>query len=183
MNTCKSSDGPIGYAGAPATCAGSETGFSIRIAVFNSLGFMYSAASVTFLDARFTSHVFYPPRTYPLGYWICLSGPVIFAFTYLCLSNCKTTYGKILSPALILVAAGALSLWNFRPEVPHLGITLATMILALTSIVSSWIRFEPIAADYLQKPDIPWELKIKKLKESITLWRTLAVGLTFGYIA
>lgn len=183
MNTYESSSNHIVYVDAPEKYTASENRFALRIAVFNSVGFIYSTGSVTYLDARLTSHVFYSARTYPLGYWVCLLGPVIFILTYLCFKKSKTIYGKILYPALILIAAMLLSLPNFLPEFPHLGITSAAGLLAMTSIVASWIRFEPIAADYIKKPEIPWELKVERLKENITLWRTLAVGLTIGYIA
>jgi len=51
-------------------------------------------------------------------------------------------------------------------------------------VVTSWIRLEPLIEENdINDMNIPWEFRVERLKESITLWRTVAVGVTLGYLA
>jgi hypothetical protein len=54
--------------------------FAVKIALFNSLGFSYITAGVTYVDARLTTHVVYGPRHYRAGYTLSvIGGLLIFA--------------------------------------------------------------------------------------------------------
>ena len=160
-----------------------DKGFALRIALFNSVGFIFATAGTTYVDARLTSHVVYSTRNYPLGYWICFLAPVIFFLTYLSLRKSMNNHWNIFLPVVILLTSGLIALPVFLPEFPHLGVTSPICWLALLSLAVTWIRHEPIGGAFLQDSQIPCELKVERLKESITLWRTLATGFAIGYMA
>lgn len=159
-----------------------DKNYAFRIAFFNSIGFILTTGGVTFVDSRLTSN-FYGARNYPLGYWITLLGPVILTSTYLCIQKSRTRIKKMLYTFIILFVAWLISLPIFLPECPHVGIINWMALYTIVGLLSIWIRFEPVSRDYLTKSDIPWEIKVERLKEYITLWRTVTVSFAFGYLA
>lgn len=158
-----------------------EQKFARRIAFLNSFGYCVTAAGVTFVDAKLSSHPIYGARFYPLGYWICLAAPVIFILTIL-LANCsQSRKEKVLYPNLCLLFVGVISLFNFLPEIPHIGFLTGILIYFFISCFASWIHL-PFNVDYwIDDQKIDHLFKMERIKELTTLWRTLVISLTLGY--
>ncbi|MCX7047184.1 MAG: hypothetical protein NTX50_17060 [Candidatus Sumerlaeota bacterium] len=161
--------------------AGTER-FIKKIAFFNSFGFTATTVGTTFIDARITT-VLWPPRSYHLGYWIAVAFPIVFLATYFGLKWISSWRAKAIFPSLILFLFGALSLRNFLPEFPHMGICVWVLAYALISFVTCWTYFSPFETSWLFKSNIDAEFKKERIKELITFWRTISVSLAFGYMA
>jgi hypothetical protein len=159
--------------------------FAVKTAIFNSLAFSLTIAYVTFLDPRLKSHFRYPGgRNYPHGYVISLlGGAIILGTTLLVLTKASSWKVKATSPAIILAVMGLGSLPFFRPEFPHSAIFIWTSQCSLVSLFTCYVRFLPFQADWLTSADFTNSSKIERVKEYVTLWRTVAVFLTVGYIA
>lgn len=156
--------------------------FRWKIAMFNTVGFLVHAGLTTYVDARLPNRVIYGARHYPLGYWVCLLAvPVFFAGLWGLKS--KTLWARILVPISGIVCATAIALWNFRPEFPHLNVGFWMGLYALVSLISCWIRFSDERAAFLSADDISPTAKIERIKEMVTVWRTIALSLAIGYIA
>jgi len=162
--------------------------FAVKIATFNALAFSLIIGCVTYLDARLPSHKdsqHFPQhvRIYPHGYEISLlGGAVIFGTTLLVLIKASSWKLKATFPALILAVTGAVSLPFFRPEFPHGGITSWTIEVTLISLVSCFVHFLPFEVDWLTAADISTASKMERVKEYVTLWRTIAISITLGFI-
>ena len=160
--------------------------FGFRLALFAALGFLLTTVGTTIVDEGQTSHVnpAFRLRHYPIRPWVwfvCAAG--ICLVTWLAVGLLRSWRAKFVSPSLVLVLAGICTLPAFRPEMPHGGIVFWLFFYALTSLFGSWIHFAPFDDSWLLSPAIARDMKIERLKEHITLWRTVAVSLTFGYLA
>jgi hypothetical protein len=157
--------------------------FPLTISLFNALAFCLTTWRITFMDAKFTSQfVYVEARTYPLGYWICLLSIPIFLLNFACLVRCRNLWAQSLVPAGTLLIFGWASLFNFLPEFPH-GFLIAWIPrFALVSAIACLIHFSPVTYPYLNDSSISPDIKLDRLKESVTLWRTIVISLTFGFI-
>ncbi len=136
---------------------------------------------ITLVDAKLVSHVVYGARHYPLGLKICWAAPVVFLVSCVPALTSSSTRFKTVFHGLILLAAGAGSLFNFRPEFPHAGITLGVLYLWFVGFVSCLIHYFRIPSDWIDDANMDVQAKIARINEYATLWRTLAVSLAFGY--
>jgi hypothetical protein len=158
--------------------------FDRRVAAFNAAGFALATGSVTFVDARLTSHVLFDrAREYPLGYWICGASVPILVGTLWGINRVRHWKWKIALPPLVLLVVGLCSLANFAPEVPHMGVLLWLLGYCLVSLLAGLLHYLPESPDWLQTQRIRWQLRVERAKESATLWRTVAISTTFGYVA
>lgn len=157
--------------------------FDLRIAFFTGGGYSATVFGATFVDSRLTSHVLFAPRHYPLGYWLCLVGIPISVCSFLSVRRSTKWRFKVAWPVTWLLLAGALSLLNFRPEFPHIGVSGWLMAYGLVAALASWIRYAPLQPGWLGDERIAASLKQERIKEIVTLWRTIAISLTFGYMA
>lgn len=160
-----------------------DRGFRLKIALFNSIGYFVTVAGVTFVDARLVHHPVYGPREYPLGYWICLGAPVVFLLSFLGVKHFRPWKSKAVWPTLCLLLVGEISLYNFRPELPHLGFSESILFYCFISFVASCIHYMPLDIEWINDSRIDPLLKLERLKELITFWRTLALSITFGWVA
>jgi hypothetical protein len=156
--------------------------FALKIAIFNSLGFCFALASTTYADARLLSHKIFGPRIYTYGYLLCLLAVPIFVATYRCLRSERPLLTSVLVPSLTIFVCGVIALFGFLPEFPHGNITVWVILYALASAIAIWIRYTPIPEDLPTAPSIPSSFKMDRLKEHVTLWRSISISITFGYI-
>ncbi|HYY55941.1 MAG TPA: hypothetical protein VE842_01350 [Pyrinomonadaceae bacterium] len=158
--------------------------FAVKIALFNSLGFSYITAGVTYVDARLTTHVVYGPRHYRAGYTLSvIGGLLIFAGTMLVILKTASWRVKAALPAMIFAVMSAVALPFFRPEFPHQGMSSWTLQLSLVCLLSCVIHFLPFGTEQLSARDISVQTKLERVKEHANLWRTIAISVTVGYIA
>lgn len=73
-------------------------------------------------------------------------------------------------------------MFNFKPEFPHLGVSLGIIGCGFLSLFSSWIHYMPLDVAWL-KDDINPLLKLERIKELVTIWRTIAISIVFGYVS
>jgi hypothetical protein len=158
--------------------------FATKVAVFDSTSFGVIVGWVTYVDARLTTHVTYGARHYRGGYAISAIGSLlIFVTTLIFLAKPYSWKIKATLPATILIIAGAASLPFFRPEFPHGGLTTWMLFACFVCLVSCWIHYSPIEAHWLTDGSVSTSVKIERIKEYASLWRTIAISLTIGYIA
>jgi hypothetical protein len=160
-----------------------DKGFTLKIAFFNSMGYFVTAAGVTFVDAKLVSSPFFGARHYPLGYWICLGAPIVFLLSILFVRRFKSWKRKALWPTLCLLLISAISLPNFRPGFPHMGFFGGTFFYCAISLIASWIHYAPLDIEWIADSRIDRSLKLERLKELITFWRTLTLSIVFGWMA
>jgi hypothetical protein len=72
---------------------------------------------------------------------------------------------------------------NFRPSFPHMNVFGWTCLYALCTLISSWVHHVPAELQYVLNPSVPVQARIERVKESVNLWRTFALSLSFGYLA
>jgi hypothetical protein len=155
---------------------------ALRVAIFSTIGFIFTVFVVTFVDSHVTSHVLRRQREYPLGYWICALGLLVFPLTYLPLAKTRRPWFAIFWPfgSLSLACAGALP--NFPPVFPpHGGITTWLFLYSLSGVATAWIRLRPTEATYIEEKTIPTEIKLERIKAAVAFWQTFATGLVLGY--
>ena len=158
--------------------------FAIKIALFNSLGYSYVVAGVTYVDPRLTTHIVYGARHYPAGYPLAaIGGPIIFIGTILTIMKVDSWKAKATLPTVIFAIMNAVALPFFRPEFPHMGMSSWTLQLSLVCLLSCAIHFAPFGTKHLGTREVSFEIKLERVKEHATLWRTIAISLTVGYIA
>jgi hypothetical protein len=157
--------------------------FQIKLALFNTLGYCLVTFTSTFLDSRLTSHILWPQRTYPLGFWILMVGPLVFILTLICFKKVKSTITKIWLPSTTFAVIGFFSLLNFLPEFPHINVGGWILMYVIIGILTSWIHYTRIRDDYVTDSNISETARIERIKESVTSWRTLAVTFTAGYLS
>lgn len=156
--------------------------FAAKIAGFNSLAFSLVVASVTFVDARLTSHVAFGARHYAYGYPLSLLGGIlVFGITLLVFARATSWRVKATSPTLILATAGAVSLPFFQPEFPHGGISIWVFGTSLISLFACFIHFMPLETDWLSSTAFATPAKMSRVKESAIFWRNATITVTVGY--
>lgn len=160
-----------------------DNAFTLKIAMCNAIGFFVTSAGVTFVDARLSSGIVHGALYYPLGYWICLVAPIVFVVTLISVRRSHSWKARAVWPSLCLLLIGAPFLLNFRPGFPHMGFCLGILLCCLVSFITSWIYYLPFEVDWIADSDIDRLLKLERIKEIVTLWRTLALSVTFGYLA
>lgn len=161
----------------------SETRFAVTLASFNSAGMTLAVLAPTYLDSRLPGHVLYPQgREYPLGYWILLVGPAIFLATIAVHRVIKKRPARMLALSSPLLLFGGLSLFNFFPEFPHGFAGLWGLVYLLASVVASWIRYGKVRLKGINDPAIDAGLRSDRIKEGVTMWRTIATSMLFGYM-
>jgi hypothetical protein len=160
-----------------------DNAFTLKIAMCNAIGFFVISAGVTLVDARLSSHVAYGARYYPLRFWICLAAPIVFVVSLISVRRSHSWKARAVWPSLCLLLIGSPCLLNFRPAFPHTGFCLGILLCCLVSFITSWIYYLPFEVDWIDDRRIDRLLKLERIKEIVTLWRTLALSVTFGYLA
>jgi hypothetical protein len=161
----------------------SEFWFSVKVAAFNAAGFLLATLVPTYLDPKLTSEKVYGVRTYPLGYWIALVGPVVFAITFLCLTRIQGWKSRCAVHTALLTIVLGLCLLNFLPMFPHLHVVGWGIYFTIVSLVVTWIKYAPIELAGIEDIGIEPQARIERVKESVALWRTLALSLAVAYLA
>lgn len=158
--------------------------FAVKIALFNSLGFSYIVAGVTYVDARLTTHVVFGARQYQAGYPLSvIGGFLIFVGTMLVILKADSWKVKAALPAVICAFVSAVALPFFRPEFPHAGMASWMLQLSLVCLLSCMVHFLPFGTEQLTARDISAQIKMERVKEHANLWRTIAISLTVAYVA
>jgi hypothetical protein len=158
--------------------------FAVKTALFNSLGFAYIVAGVTYVDAHLTTHVVFGARHYRAGYPLAvIGGFLIFVGTMLAILKPASWKVKTALPAIIFAVMNAIALPFFRPEFPHQGLSSWTLQLSLVCLLSCVIHFLPFGTELLTACNVPTQTKMERIKEHANLWRTIAISVTIGYIA
>lgn len=165
-------------------------GFALKISTLNSLVFLINVCCVTYLDERMTTHVGYGAVTHPHGYVVgVIGGLTIFFGTYLALSQDSSWKRQTWSPSVIVLFVTAASLPFFLPELPHGGILVWSLLIAITSFLTCFIRCLPIEAgdrktsEWLVDIAIPEAARIERVKQFATLWHTVAISSAAGLLA
>jgi hypothetical protein len=158
--------------------------FSIRIALFNFLGYCSGTMTAWILDSRLQSHVLYGRRYYPYAwFWVSLS-PLVFLGTYILLRrlSLKSKLLVLIGSFAPLVIFGVPASLGFPPERPHMGIFSSTFGFALLSFLTTWLHLS-IDFDYVNKMKVPYEARLERLKASISMWQGIAIYGAAGYMA
>ncbi|MCX5786867.1 MAG: hypothetical protein NTX59_14385 [Elusimicrobia bacterium] len=157
------------------------TEVELKIASFVSFGMGLTAWTTTYMDARI-KHIAYGTRKYPLGYWILIIAPIIFAAMY-----CGSVWGKSWRRKIVvaetgLIVVSGISLFNFLPEFPHGNMQAGLVFYFIASAITYWIHYAPINSDYVSDTNILDNAKIERAKESINSWRNIVTTLAAGYM-
>jgi hypothetical protein len=129
--------------------------FAVKIALFNSLGFSYIVAGITYVDARLTTHVVFGARYYRAGYPLAvIGGSVIFVGTMLAILKATSWKLQAALPATIFAVMSAVVLPFFRPEFPHQGMSSWLLQLSLVCLLSCVVHFLPFETEQLTARDI-----------------------------
>lgn len=157
--------------------------FIAKVALFNSVGFCFLTAGITYFDARLKTRITYGARTYRWGYWVCAVGSLaVLLTTLISLSKTSSARLRTILPTAILLVAGAASLPFFRPEFPHGAMTSWTFYLSMVSLLSCGTHYWQIPEDWLSW-DLSEEVKVERVKQYANQWRTVAVTTTVAYLA
>lgn len=161
-----------------------DKGFAGKIAIFNAGEFAFGVAGITYVDARLTTHLLFQARIYPGGYLVAvLGGMFILITTYLTLFKSSSWKVNAGLPSVIVLLVGALSIPFFRPELPHAGLVVWTILISVVSLLTCFIRLVPFATDWFAVQQIAQAARIERVKEYANLWRMIFVSSTFGTIA
>ncbi len=157
--------------------------FRLKIAVFNTVGFLYAVAVPVILDPTLHSHVAYGARTYPNAWWVVfVFAPTLFVLTY-----ASMRYGGAFAKGAwsvgSLIIAGAAAIPFFRPEMPHSHIVGWVVLYSIITGLSSWIHYSSPCLDFVQDQAIPLPARIERLKDMVSFWNSVAVYIGTGYLA
>jgi hypothetical protein len=155
----------------------SEKLFLLKVSLLNSIGYFLVTMTDTYLDANFRSQV------HPIGYYIGFIAPVLFLLTIISINLSFSWMLKAAWPSLCLIAVGCISLLNFRPILSQGAVLGGLASCCLVSFTSSWIYYVPFKFDWIDDSSINSSLKLERIKEIVTIWRTLAISLAFGFLA
>jgi hypothetical protein len=157
--------------------------FCLKIASFNSIGFLIAILTPYWVDPQLHSHVKSPGPSYPLAPWFLLLMPIVFLATLCLLKVGRCKHHRSLISWIPLLVAGVPSLWAFRPGFPHMGFMLLLFAFSLLSFLTVWLHFTPEDTSFLQRSEIPLEAKLEQLKASIFIWRSIFIYGAVGYLA
>jgi hypothetical protein len=158
-------------------------GFAVKIASLNTLAFSWTAAAVTYMDARLKTHLAFGARHYPHGYQISVLGGIfVCTATLLVFAKISSWQIKAVLPAILLALTGALSLPFFRPEFPHGGISGWTFAFSVLCLFTCFIHLLPLQADWLQAPEVSTATRYRRARDSAAQWRIIAILITVAYI-
>jgi hypothetical protein len=161
----------------------SDSEFAARIAAINAIGYGATVAIATYVDAHIPSHVRYGARTYHYGYPVALLALPVLVLTYLSVKRARTRAWKCFGAAFSLVAATALSLPVFAPEVPHAGVVGWSTMYAVVSLSTTWLRYSPPDFQFVRDTSLPVQVRLEGLKSIQTLWQTITLATFAGYFA
>lgn len=156
--------------------------FSIRIALFNFIGYSIGTVTAWILDPRLESHVLYGRRYYPYAWrWVSLS-LLVFLSTYFLLRRLKGKSFVLIGSFASLVIFGVSASFGFPPERPHMGIFGTTFGFAVLSFLTTWLHLS-LDFNYVNKTTVPYEARLERLKATISTWQMIAVYGAAGYMA
>lgn len=157
--------------------------FSIRIALFNSIGYCIGTVTAWVVDHRLESHVIYDRRYYPYAWlWVSLS-LLVFLSTYLLLRHLKRKHLVLIGSFAPLVIFGVSASLGFPPERPHFGIFGSTFGFALLSFLTTWLHLSLGQFNYANEMTVPYEARLERVKATISTWQMIAIYGAVGYMA
>jgi len=154
---------------------------SRQILLINTIGFLVASLSATFLDARLTTHFFFGhARSYPLGYYIAFFAPLFPLVTYVAMAWAKGRSEKMRWACACLpsVFVAAPFLWNFRPEIPHIGFCIDVGSYSLLAFLTAMLE----DAARLPRNDLHATIRNRHIEESIKDWRNLLFIAATSYL-
>jgi hypothetical protein len=160
--------------------------FSIRIALMVTIAFSIKCALYNWADPQLITYTFhgiqYGQREYPMGHWVHIITVPLFLGNYLLLTRPRGMANKCILPAsFTLLVALLLSILNFRPPCPHLGLLYFVSYICIGSIITTWIHFvDQDLTGILNKTNSD-STRIEYLKEQGQLWRLIVVSGAFGF--
>jgi hypothetical protein len=154
--------------------------FAIRIVICNAIGYCISVGIPTFLDPQI-HHPIYGLREYPLGGWILLGALIVCISTYIIILYELDLRLKSVLVGLSLIIITWMTLPNFRPEWPHLGVLLTPISFAVLTSISVFIHFYEIDFEFINDPLVIKEAKIEGLKLEYETWFRLFLGILAGF--
>lgn len=157
-------------------------GFATKISTFNTLGLALGIGFTSFLDPQLTTHVRYHARSYQWG-WFFIPVVLVGALTYPAMRQARGRgWYSVLSFGPLAIIGFFCSFW-FPPESPHMGVLSFVVGYCLLSFVTTWLRLCRPEAGYINEEGVPLAIRLERLKATITLWQTIAMSGTMGYIA
>ena len=157
--------------------------FAVKISFFNALGYGISTGTATYVDPLLKSNLGHGAVTHPMGFWILLPMPFIFAGSFLAETWCSKIVPRIVLPGLIVAVPGLLSLLNFYQMGFHIHVIQWTLMYTIGSILTSWIHHSPVVEYRIDNNSILDSARIEWVKECVMFWRTLTFAIVGGYIA
>lgn len=152
--------------------------FAHRIALFNTLGYGFATGIPTYVDPLLKSHVRFGVRQYPLGFWVLLGCPVIYALTLALLRQTRWRLPVAALSSAPLLLCSLLAIWNFAPEFPHAAMVTIIAGHAVVGVVATSIHCRDYDKRSLADHSIACQARIEIAKETIGFWRmaTMSIG-------
>jgi hypothetical protein len=157
--------------------------FAVKISLFNALGYGIATGTATYVDPLLKSNLGHGAVTYPMGFWILLPMPLVFAGSFLAETRCSKIIPRVVLPGLMIAVPGLLSLLNFYKMGFHIHVIQWTLMYTVGSILTSWIRHSPDVESRIDDSSISDKARIEWIKEYVMFWRTLTFAIVGGYIA
>jgi hypothetical protein len=167
-----------------APTKGYETSFIIKIAMSNSVAYLWATVPQVYVDPQLAHHVKFPSRQYPNAFWyitpLCI---ITFLFTLMVMRKRRSTLLGVL-PFIIAVVT---SIPIFTPEVPHGHLFTVGFIWTGLATFTLWIRNRVQSNSVIENimsPNLSDKTaRIEYLKEEVQFWRVIILGSAGGYIA
>jgi len=157
---------------------GKQLWFSFRISFLYALALFLNIWVDTYMSGMSKSHNKpWPIPECPGGYWLFLVPAFLFVIAFFLLwRSSRTIFRGIAFPVLSVAVTWTMSALNFSPPFPHWFQIFALGLLPLPAVVAFAIRYSPMDKKAIMVEGIPLSAKIEWLKESVSLWRTVALS-------
>jgi hypothetical protein len=157
--------------------------FALKVAIANSAAFLIGGLIPVFLDPKIVNHFRYGARIYPswTGFSIALWALAVLFLTYVVLVESAPRIRTFIVDAPLL-ALSVPALFVLRPEFPHFAFFGEVALMALLTLIATWIHHYPVDEDFILDPAIDTTAKIEAIKEESGTWKTILTTAIVGYL-
>ena len=160
-----------------------DSAYALRIALCNAFAYLEAVLIPCYVDPKLTTHVIYGARHYEWGYYTAFLSPLVFAATFIGIKRARSRGARCKWACLPLLLAEVAALPFFTPEFPHGGIVTWPTVVALSSLVATWLRYASVRLEYLSSRDVPLQAKIEGVKSMLSAWQAVAIATCAGFLA
>jgi hypothetical protein len=163
-----------------------DRGLAFKLSMFNTLGLALAITSPMIIDRKMTTdYYFQDTRHYSWALLLLLFlCPLVFFLTYRLIDKSRASRRNLWVPLLPLGVLGAMiGGFAFRPQIPHDGALLLVFGYGLVSFSSVVLRHARDTGDYLDNTELDFNLRLERLKATITFWQQFTVYGVTAYLA